>query len=158
MLTACGNDEKASNDQQAEDKEKITENVEDSSKEDKSKQDENKENKQDEGKQEDEKKTDPLSDVVAYFESNGFTIGEKTAKAYEMVGAVDGFGIELNGANVEFYLYEPDSVDLKTIQEKAQYNMEGFVFPAIANGNIVLMGHDEHPDKDKIEELFKNYK
>src|SRR5690625_1884480 len=47
---------------------------------------------------------DPLDDVVAHFENDGFEIGEKTEKVAEMVGATDGFGIALDGTDIELYL------------------------------------------------------
>ncbi len=102
--------------------------------------------------------TNQLDALVGYFESNGYTIGEKTVKAYEMVEAVDGFGIEVNGENVEFYLYKPDSEALKGIQSTGSYDMDGFVIPSLANGNIVMMAHDRHGEKDKIVETFNSYK
>lgn len=98
-----------------------------------------------------------LDSVVSHFEENGFTIGEEQEKVAEMIGATDGFGIELDESQVEFYIYADDSSDLADIKENGEYDMEGFVMQAIANGNIVLMGHDEHPDEDKIVEVFNSY-
>ncbi len=74
-----------------------------------------------------------------------------------MVGAVEGFGIEINGSEIELYLYETDSPDLEEIKTEGEYDMEGFTLPAEYNGNIVLMGHDDHPEADEIVETFKNY-
>jgi len=98
-----------------------------------------------------------LESVVNYFESNGYSIGEKSVKAFEMVKATEGFGIEVNGANVEFYSYDPNSEALKEIQSSGKYNMDGFEIEAVANGNIVMMGHQFHPEKDKIIETFNSY-
>lgn len=100
---------------------------------------------------------DPLDDVVAHFENDGFEIGEKTEKVAEMVGATDGFGIALDGTDIELYLYDDDSEDLEEIKENNEYDMDGFVFPALANGNIVIINYDEHPDEDDVVDAFNGY-
>lgn len=98
-----------------------------------------------------------LEDVVNHFEKQGFEVGEKTFKAAEMIGAADGFGIELDGEQIELYSYDADSPALQEIQDNGSYNMDGFVLPAIPNGTVVLMRYDGHPEKDKVIETFNNF-
>ncbi len=104
-----------------------------------------------------------LGDMVEFFKSNGFTIGEKTEKMAAIIGAKAGFGIQLNGKNVEIYEYDAESKDELTVNilETARdgyIDMSGFTLKCVLNGNLILAGYDEHPDKDKIVETFKNFK
>lgn len=104
-----------------------------------------------------------LNDIVENFKTNGLEIGEKSEKIFALIGAKDGYSIQLNGEKVELYEYDPDSKEdltktsLKTAEE-GYIDMVGTKVNVILNGNIVLAGYDDHPDKDKIIELFKNYK
>ena len=104
-----------------------------------------------------------LGDLVDSFKSNGFTVGEKTEKMAAIIGAKAGFGIQLNGKNVEIYEYDPDSKDELTVNnletaKDGYIDMSGFTIKCILNRNLILAGYDEHPDKDKIVETFKNFK
>lgn len=109
------------------------------------------------------KDQDPLADLLLHFEQNGFTVGEKITKDYSMVGAVDGFGIELDGEEVEFYLYDPDTADDETLQrlEDAEtlgtITMWNMTFPALLNGDIMMINHDEHSNKDEVINIFNSY-
>jgi len=104
-----------------------------------------------------------LADVLKYFQDNGLETGEVIGKAYDMMGAVEGFGIIVNGEQIELY-----RIDLKTASEETKqnlesarslgvYNMSGMSFPVVVNGNIILTRLSEHPEGDKIVEIFKNY-
>ncbi len=104
-----------------------------------------------------------LGELVEFFKTNGFTVGEKTEKMAAIIGARAGFGIQLNGKNVEVYEYDPDSKDelsvnnLETAKD-GYIDMSGFTLKCVLNGNLILAGYDEHPDKDKIVETFGNFK
>jgi hypothetical protein len=104
-----------------------------------------------------------LADIVENFKTNGVTIGEKSDKMFALIGAKDGYSIQLNGEKVELYEYDPDSkakltkTNLKTAKD-GYIDMVGTKINVTLNGNIVLANYDDHPDKDKLVELFKNYK
>ncbi len=104
-----------------------------------------------------------LGDLVEFFKSNGFTVGEKTEKMAAIIGAKAGFGIQVNGKNIEIYEYDSKSKDELTVNnlETARdgyIDMSGFTLKCALNGNLILAGYDEHPDKDKIVETFKKFK
>jgi hypothetical protein len=117
-----------------------------------------------------EKKEEPvvkeksLSDVVTYFKSQGYQVGEVSTKAFQMLGAKDGFGITINGKPIELYQFDPNSTNadaqknLKDAQTIGKVSMSGFSIPVISNGDFVLMHYSDHPDKDKIIETFKSFK
>jgi len=151
FLVACSSEnEKASND----DNTNVSEN---SKKEDISNNDEN-------SKEKEHTSEDPLAAVLKYFEEHGLVIGDKTGKAFDMLGAVNGFGVEVNGQNIELYLYDLEKADdstlesLESVKANGMMTMSGFSFSAKINGNLLLTAYDEHPDKDKIVELFSNFR
>lgn len=105
-----------------------------------------------------------LADVVEYFKAQGFEVGEIKTKAYEMLGAVDGFGIVIDGSPVELYLFDPKTANdetkknLEDARRIGKMSMSGISFPVVINGNVVLAGYEEHPKKDRIIEAFKAFK
>lgn len=119
-------------------------------------------NEQTESDAEEEKTHDEkektLEELVEHFKQSGFNIGDKTKKAPEMIGASEGFGIEVDGEDIEIYQYELDSEDLDEIKSNGEYEMEGFgPFPAVANGNFVLISHEEHSETEKITTTFESF-
>lgn len=112
---------------------------------------------------EENQETDELEAVLKHFEKNGLSIGDKITKAYEMLGAIDGFGIIVEGHEVELYLFDPETADekttesLKSANEKGEIEFYGIKLPVVMNGNIMLTRIDEHAHKEKIIEIFKKY-
>lgn len=100
---------------------------------------------------------DPLGAVEAHLEGEGFDIGEHTEKEHEMIGAENGYGIEVNGEEVELYLYDPEAPELQEIDETGEYDMDGLVFEAESNGEIVLVAHGDHSDKEALLEAFHSF-
>lgn len=98
-----------------------------------------------------------LDDLLDYYEENGFTVGSKNEKMFEMIGAKDGFSVYLNDSYAEFYIYEKDSTDLAYIKENGEYDMKVFMVSAIANKDIVLMGYEDEPDEGMIVKLFNDF-
>lgn len=110
-----------------------------------------------------ESSEDALGKLVEYFKESGFTVGAKSNKMAALIGAKGGFGIELNGKQVEFYEYDLDSTEELTVTslrtaKDGYIDMLGMKIKVVLNGNLLLVVYDSHPDKDKIVELFKNYK
>lgn len=150
LLSACGNDnENSGKNQDGSEQESQQNNLDNSNS--------NESETEDSDEAKDEINSDELDNMVKHFEDNGFDIGVEATKAAEMVGATGGFGIELDGTIIELYLYEDDSSDLEKIKENGEYSIQGLAFPVIANGNIVLMNHDEHPEEDDVVDVFKSY-
>lgn len=100
---------------------------------------------------------DELQAIVDHFEGEGFDVGERAFKAYEMIGAVDGFGVDVNGEVIEFYLYEEGSEELEELRSEGQFDMDGFPIPGEVNGKIALMSHEEHPDQGEILATFHDF-
>jgi hypothetical protein len=154
-LVACGGGEKKAS--------KDSTDAKTTSHKEQAKPDEKAKDQQSQAKQNTEQK-DPLASVLEYFQEKGFKIGEKSSKAFDMIGAVNGFGVEINGHEIELYQYDLDKAseetkkNLESVRENGMMSMDGFSFPAILNGDILLVKYDEHPDGDKIAAAFKAYK
>jgi hypothetical protein len=105
-----------------------------------------------------------LEGIVDTFKEAGMTVGDYQTIAFDMIGAKDGRKFELNGSLIEIYEFDPNNLteDGKKIYDSATNNgtfeMSGFQVPCVMNGNYMLVRADEHPDKDKIIEIFKSYK
>ncbi len=105
-----------------------------------------------------------LTDVVRYFKEQGLEVGEIVTKAFSMMGAVDGFGIYIEGEQIELYLFDPETADDETLrnlqdaQSIGKFSAFGFSFPVVMNGDIMLTRYDEHTQKDRIIKIFKQFR
>ena len=100
---------------------------------------------------------DELQSVVAHFDDAGYDMGEQAFKAYEMVGAAGGFGIEVDGSEIEFYLYEEGATELDALRTEGQFDMDGFTVLGELNDRIAMMAHEDHPDREGIVATFHGY-
>lgn len=100
---------------------------------------------------------DPLGAMESHLEGEGFEVGSHTEKAHEMIGAENGYGIEVNGEEIELYLYDTEAPELEEIETNGQIDMDGTAVNAEANGEIVLAGHDTHSEQEEIVEAFHSF-
>ncbi len=111
-----------------------------------------------------------LDDLVEYFADNGLEIGERQMKAYGMLGAIAGFGLIVEGDEIELYLFDPETASEETMEyleaarETGKFNFKemGMEIPVVLNGYIMLTGLEfgtfyEHPEKDLIVEIFQSF-
>ena len=107
---------------------------------------------------------DRIEQLLNYFKSNNLTVGEKEEKAYEMIGANNGCAVYINGSKIEIY-----SFDLKSDNELTKRNLQsaknngtvsaiGIPINVKLNGDLIICNYEDHPDKDKIIELFSKFK
>jgi hypothetical protein len=118
-------------------------------------------------KEDEEESIDILEIVIDHFDKN-FNVGKKSLKAFEMVGAVEGFGLFVDEEEIEIYLYDPTSdkpltqKNIKKAKTEGTMVVEGFEnfppFPVIYNENInvALFGYDEHSNGNEIVKVFKS--
>ena len=52
---------------------------------------------------------------------------------------------------------EETKQNLESARSLGVYSMSGMSFPVVVNGDVILARLDEHPEKDKIIEIFNNY-
>lgn len=114
-------------------------------------------------KQEDTKSDNPLDDLKKSFADSGLNVGENKDLAYSMMGATNGYKFEINGKPIEIYYY--DSKNLKDDQKKfynqaknGSVDIGGVNVSVVFKNDLVIVRVDKHPDKDKILEVFNNFK
>ena len=111
-----------------------------------------------------------LNELVEFLGAEGFAIGERSMKGYSMMGAVAGFGVEVEGNEIELYLYDRETADsallenLEQAEETGEFFMETFNMniPAYINGDIMMTGLEfgsfyTHPARDEIVEAFMRF-
>ncbi|NRZ88229.1 hypothetical protein DFR97_004004 [Clostridium beijerinckii] len=97
------------------------------------------------------------------FVKAGFTVGDNKELAYSMLGATNGYKFDLNGSPIEIYYYDSKNLkeDDKKFYEQAKkgkIDMSGINVPVVLKNDIMIVRADEHKDKDKILEVFNNFK
>lgn len=114
----------------------------------------------------DKVKSKSLDDVIGLLKENGFQKVEKVeGLAFGIVGAKDGSNIKIDGITIEVYIYDLDNLSeqakklIKEIKEKGTMTLvEGYPTKGLISSNVVIMGYEEHPNKDKLIEVFKGLK
>jgi len=100
-------------------------------------------------------------DDLLEFMSSDFSVTGKGAKAFAMVGAIDGCSVKLDGHIVEIYKYDLKDAGQKTIIDNAKktntLSMMTGAIPCVVNGTFVLIGYTNHPEKDKVVSSFQSF-
>lgn len=114
-------------------------------------------------KQESNKNVNPLDGLKQEFVKAGFTVGDNKELAYSMLGATNGYKFDLNGSPIEIYYYDSKNLkeDDKKFYEQAKkgkIDMSGINVPVVFKNDLMIVRADEHKDKDKILEVFNNFK
>ncbi|MBA2912301.1 uncharacterized lipoprotein YehR (DUF1307 family) [Clostridium beijerinckii] len=114
-------------------------------------------------RQESNKNANPLDGLKQEFVKAGFTVGDNKELAYSMLGATNGYKFDLNGSPIEIYYYDSKNLkeDDKKFYEQAKkgkIDMSGINVPVVLKNDIMIVRADEHKDKDKILEVFNNFK
>lgn len=105
-----------------------------------------------------------LDDLLEQFKAAGLTVGEKEPKLSSMIGAKDGFGVNINGMPIEIYQFDISSTDetavqnMKSAKDTGKINMLGIDFPVKMNRDLMLVNYQGHPDEEKIVKVFTGFK
>jgi len=110
-----------------------------------------------------------LAAVVDHFNDVGLDVEDVHPKIYDMIGAVGGIGLEVEGGGVELYLFDPETADEEVAKSLEDAHDTGIFLdhamemeiPVVMNGNIMLFGLEifdyEHPEKDRVVEAFNSF-
>lgn len=114
-------------------------------------------------RQESNKNVNPLDGLKQEFVKAGFTVGNNKELAYSMLGAANGYKFDLNGSPIEIYYYDSKNLkeDDKKFYEQAKngkIDMSGINVPVVFKNDLMIVRADEHKDKDKVLEVFNNFK
>ena len=85
-----------------------------------------------------------INDLITHLNDNGFK-GEKSEKAFGMIGAMDGIGYKGETFSVEIYKFK----DSKNIPDMLTYK----------NGNFGMIAHSPSESEiTKLHEVFNSFK
>lgn len=109
------------------------------------------------------KNTNPLDNLKKAFADAGLTVGENKELAYSMLGATNGYKFDVNGSPIEIYYYYSKNLneDQKKFYDQAQkgrIDMGGINVAVVFKNDLAMTRIDEHPDKDKLLQVFNNFK
>lgn len=106
-----------------------------------------------------------IDNFIEKLEDADMKVTDKINKSAQMIGATEGYGLEIDGGYLEVYSYDIDSTNeltksnIKSAKEKEIVTMPSFgnmELKAKYNKGLVLVNFEEHPDSDKILEVFNN--
>lgn len=107
-----------------------------------------------------------IEDFKSALLKNDFEITDEITKLGTLIGAKEvGYGYEINGAYIEIYEYDEKSSEELTKQNiKSAKEKNIIIMPALNNveltatynKGIMIVAYEEHPNKEKILEIFKN--
>ena len=111
-----------------------------------------------------------LNELVEHFVESGLEVGERSMRGYSMMGAVAGFGVEIEGGEVELYLYDRENADedllenLNKAEESGKFLFAamGMEIPVVINGDIMMTGLEfgsfyKHPAYDEVVDTFMKF-
>ena len=103
-----------------------------------------------------------IDDLIAYF-SQYFNVSGKSEVWYQMVMAMDGCRIKINGITVELYKYDANNPNheafIESGKELAKKMSEAFginVFNYV-NKTFVISMNENNTETEKIVEAFKSF-
>lgn len=96
-----------------------------------------------------------LADLVSYFKDKGFAVGSKSEKAYQMIGAINGFETTLDGEQVELYEFDPkqSNATLEQVKKDGKFANND----AAVNGNFMIVEYFG-PGEEKVDKAFREFK
>lgn len=107
-----------------------------------------------------------VEDFKSELIKNNFEITDEITKLGTLIGAKEvGYGYEINGAYIEIYEYDEKNSEeltkqnIKSAKENNVVKMPAFnnvELPAIYHKGLLLISYEDHPNKDKILEIFNN--
>lgn len=107
------------------------------------------------------KETRNLLDLIDYFENSDLNPEKIQPTRYRTLLASAGCAMFIQGAKVEFYIYDISDPRQKRKLEKIIKNNKIRVLsldiPVAVNGGIVMLTYSEHPNKAKIIRAFKRF-
>lgn len=104
-----------------------------------------------------------IEDFKNALEKKGLKVTNITNKVGSLIGAIEGYGYNINNETIEIYKFDLNSNDnltmdnIKSAKEKEIITMPDFnnmTFKCKYNKGLVLINYEKHSSKDKIIEVF----
>ena len=96
-----------------------------------------------------------LTDVTDALTNSGMTIGEKREKLYQMIQAIDGYGVEVNGDVILVYQFDTTISSGRDAIDKWKRDGVGGQ-PVVVNKNLMLAVDLKHKDWGSILSIFNS--
>lgn len=107
------------------------------------------------------KETRNLLDLVDYFDNSDLKPEKIQPTRYRTLLASAGCAMFIQGAKVEFYIYDisdpKQKRKLKKIIKNNKIRVLSLDIPVAVNGGIVMLTYSDHPNKAKIIRAFKRF-
>lgn len=105
-----------------------------------------------------------IEDFKTKIEESELTISDTIQKSAELIGAEEGIGYEIDGAVIEVYKFNENSTDdltktnIESAKKDEKISMTTFnmTLNAKYNKGLCLVGYENHPDEEKILEVFNS--
>lgn len=111
-----------------------------------------------------------LENILDHLRASGLDVGSYHDMWYDMVGAADGISAEIEGEQVELYIFDPDRADPDIIDSLVEARSSGrfrsaamhMEMDVVVNEFLMITGLQygtvyTHPAKDKLVEAFLSY-
>lgn len=97
-----------------------------------------------------------IDGLVQHFTASGLDVGERSEKFYSLIGAENGFGVEIGGEEVEVYQFNLSITSGREMLETLQ--RDGFMGGAVqVQDNLVMFESKQHPQWSEILTAFQSY-
>lgn len=108
-----------------------------------------------------QRETRNLLDLIDYFDNNGLRADKIIPTRYQTLLASNGCALMIQGAKVEFYIYDiNDKIQrkkLEKIKKEKTIPVLALDIPVAVNGGFVMLTYSNHPNKAKIVRAFKEF-
>lgn len=104
-----------------------------------------------------------LDKLKAELKKKGFEVGENKDVVFAMIGATNGYKFDVNGQQIEAYLYEENKLteegkEMLKQAKNGSISLSGINLKVDYINDFVVARLEEHKDKDKIIEVLKSIK
>ncbi len=106
-----------------------------------------------------------IEDFKRALNENGLTVTNENSKIASLIGATEGYGYTIGNDIIEVYKFDEKSDtdltknNIKSAKEKGIITMPEFnnaSFNVKYNKGLVLSNYEQHPNKEKILEVFNS--
>ena len=94
-----------------------------------------------------------VDSAIAKLQAANFTVGEREAMLYQMIGAINGSKVYVNGVRVEFYEFDNESQLATAKQQLDELNelFAGDLSTRFSIGNLIVIVHST--DNTKVDAI-----
>jgi uncharacterized protein YceK len=97
-----------------------------------------------------------LDGLLSHLTASQFQVGTPEEKWFSMIGAENGFGVDIDGQQIEFYQFNTTiGSGKKALESVIKEGLNGS--PVHVNENLVILEDKQHPKWNEILTAFESY-